>query len=64
MFRGRIKVISLERELMGLVARMKLQYFGHVTRGSAVNLALTLLEDSVCMVYVTKEDPKDNGWTT
>jgi len=25
---------------MGKVARMKLQYFGHVTRGSAGNLAL------------------------
>jgi len=33
--------IGLERELMGKVARMKLQYFGHVTRGSAGNLALT-----------------------
>jgi len=26
---------------------MKLQYFGHVTRGSAGNLALTVLEGSV-----------------
>jgi len=25
---------------MGKLARMKLQYFGHVTRGSAGNLAL------------------------
>jgi len=32
---------------MGKVARMKLQYFGHVTRGSAENLALTVLEGSV-----------------
>jgi len=37
----------LERELMGKVARMKLQYFGHVTRWSAGNLALTVLESSV-----------------
>ena len=29
---------------MGKVARIKLQYFGHVTRGSAGNLALTVLE--------------------
>ena len=32
---------------MGKVARMKLQYFGHVTSGSAGNLALTVLEGSV-----------------
>ena len=32
---------------MGKVARMKLQYFGHVTRGSAGNLALTVLEGSI-----------------
>ena len=35
------------KELMGKVARMKLQYFGHVTRGSAGNLALTVLEGSI-----------------
>ena len=39
--------IGLERELMGKVARMKLQYFRHVIRGSAGNLALTVLEGSV-----------------
>jgi len=27
-----LEEIGLERELMGKVARMKLQYFGHVTR--------------------------------
>jgi len=32
---------------MGKVAGMKLQYFGHVTRGSAGNLALIVLEGSV-----------------
>ena len=42
-----IQEIGLERELMGKVAGMKLQYFGHVTRGSAGNLALTVLECSV-----------------
>ena len=42
-----LEEIGLERELMGMVARMKLQYFGHVTRGSAENLALTVLEGSV-----------------
>jgi len=42
-----LEEIGLERELMGKVARMKLQYFGHVTGGSAGNLALTVLEGSV-----------------
>ena len=42
-----LEEIGLERELMGKVARMKLQYFGHVTRGSAGNLAPTVLEGSV-----------------
>jgi len=65
MFRGRIKVISLERELMGLVARMKLQYFGHVTRGSAGNLALTVLEGSVDAWFTSpRKTPRDSGWTT
>ena len=41
-----LEEIGLERELMGKVARMKLQYFGHVTRGSAGNLALAVLEGS------------------
>ena len=42
-----LKEIGLERELMWKVARMKLQYLGHVTRGSAGNLALTVLEGSI-----------------
>jgi len=29
---------------MGRVAKLKLQYFGHITRGSAEQLALTVLE--------------------
>ena len=36
--------LGLERELMGRVAKPKLQYFGHVTRGSTGQLALTVLE--------------------
>ena len=36
--------LSLERELMGRVAKIKLQYFGHITRGSAGQLALTVLQ--------------------
>jgi len=36
--------LGLERELMGRVAKLKLQYFGHITRESAVQLALTVLE--------------------
>ena len=60
-----LEEIGLERESIGKLARTKLQYFGHFTRGSAGNLALTVLEGSIDkMVYVTKEDPKDNGWTT
>ena len=36
--------LGLERELMESVAKLKLQYFGHITRGSAGQLALTVLE--------------------
>ena len=36
--------LGLERELMGRVAKLKLQYVGHITRGSAGQLALTVLE--------------------
>ena len=36
--------LGLERELMGRVATLKLQYFGHITRGTAGQLALTVLE--------------------
>jgi len=43
--------IGLERELIWKVARMKLPYFGHVTRGSAGNLALTVLEGSVDVLH-------------
>ena len=42
-----VEEIGPERELMGKLARMKLLYFGHVTRGSAGNLALTVLEGSI-----------------
>jgi len=39
---------GLERELMGRVSKLKLQYFSHITRhitrGSAGQLALTVLE--------------------
>ena len=38
--------LGLEREFMGRVAKLKLQYFGHITRGSAGQLALTVLEGS------------------
>jgi len=36
--------LGLERKLMGRVVKLKLQYFGHITRGSAGQLALTVLE--------------------
>jgi len=55
-----LEEIGLERELMGKLARMKLQYFGHVTRGSAGNLALTVLEGNLDGL----SHSKDNGWTT
>ena len=42
-----LEEIGLKRELTGKVARKKLQYFGHIARGSAGNLALTVLEGSV-----------------
>jgi len=36
--------LGLERQLIGRVAKLKLQYFGHIIRGSAGQLALTVLE--------------------
>jgi len=36
--------LGLERELMGRVAKLKLQYFGHIIRESAGQLALTVLD--------------------
>ena len=36
--------LGLDRELMGRVAKLKLQYFDHITRRSAGQLALTVLE--------------------
>jgi len=42
-----LEEIGLERKLMGKVALMKLQYFGHVTMGSAGTLAMIVLEGSV-----------------
>jgi len=39
--------MGLKRGLMKSVARLKLQYFGHVVRGSACELSLTILEGAV-----------------
>jgi len=39
--------MGLEKELMKSVASLKLQYFGHVVRGSAGELSLTILEGAV-----------------
>ena len=36
--------LGLERELMGKVVKLKLQYFGHITWGSAGQSVLTVLE--------------------
>jgi len=39
--------MGLEKGLMKSVARLKLQYFRHVVRGSAGELSLTILEGAV-----------------
>jgi len=39
--------MGLERGLMKSVTRLKLQYFGHVVRGSTGELSLTILEGAV-----------------
>jgi len=42
-----LEELDVERELMAKVVKLKLQYFGHVARGSAIQLALTVLEGSM-----------------
>ncbi len=42
-----LEELGLKRDLMGMVARLKLQYFGHVARGSAGELALIVMEGDV-----------------
>jgi len=42
-----LEELDVERELMAKVAKLKIQYFGHVARGSAGQLALTVLEGSM-----------------
>jgi len=39
--------MGLEKRLMKSVARLKLQYFGHMVRGSVGELSLTILEGAV-----------------
>jgi len=39
--------MGLEKGLMKSIARLKLQYFGHVVRGSAGDPSLTILEGAV-----------------
>jgi len=41
--KSKIEELDVERELMAKVVKLKLQYFGHVARGSAGQLALTVL---------------------
>ena len=50
--------LGLERELMGRVAKPKLQYFGHITRGSAGQLALTVLERIMEGVTASRQTEK------
>ena len=47
---------------MGKLARMKLQYFGHVTRGSAGNLALTVLEGSIDGLRLCHQGKPKRQW--
>jgi len=42
-----LEELDVERELIAKVVKLKLQYFGHVARGSAGQLALTVLEGSM-----------------
>jgi len=42
-----LEELDVERELMAKVVKLKLQYFGHVARGSAGQLAQTVLEGSM-----------------
>jgi len=46
---------------MGRVAKLKLQYFGHITLGSAGQLALTVLEG---IMEGIKADREDSGYMT
>ena len=41
-----LEELDVEKELMAKVVKLKLQYFGHAARGSAKQLALTVLEGS------------------
>ena len=52
--------LNIERELMAKVTVLKLQYFGHVVRGSSRELALHLLEATVdCKRYQVKSGQDD-----
>ena len=42
-----LEELAVERELMAKVVKLKLQYFGHVARGSAGQLTLAVLEGSM-----------------
>jgi len=48
---------------MERVAKLKLQYFGHITRGSAGQLALTVLE-GIMEGHGIKANREDNGYMT
>ena len=48
---------------LGRVAKLKLQYFGHITRESAGQLALTAQKES-WKGYGIKADREDSGYTT
>jgi len=58
-----LEELDVERELMARVVKLKLQYFGHVARGSAGQLALTVLEGSMEGTRYQGK-PRNNGSTT
>jgi len=51
------------KRVNGKVAKLKLQYFGHITRGSAGQLALTVLE-GIMEGLQHQGRPRDSGYTT
>ena len=56
-----LRELGLERELMGRVAKLKLQYFGHITRGQ---LALIVLEGIMEGSRHQGDDRGDSGYMT
>ena len=56
--------LGLESQLMERVAKLKLQCFGHITRGSAGQLAVLQSSNESWKGYGMKADREDSGYTT